>query len=143
MNDGKPVSSYPVLPGTARILIVDDEPSICSALVQVLRRAGFDPIIAPSAVEADALLSDSIACMLLDLRLPHMRGDVFYFLAAARFPALRSRTIFMSGDISPDAERMINQTGCPCLWKPFPNAVLVEAVHEILGSSAEPATVAR
>ena len=131
--------SYPVLPGSARILIVDDEPSICGALVQVLRRAGFYPIVAPSAVEADALLSDSIACMLLDLRLPHMRGDVFYFLAAARFPALRSRTIFMTGDISPDAERMINQTGCPCLWKPFPNAVLVDAVRTLLGEPAPPA----
>ena len=135
--------SYPVTPGSARILIVENEPSICRALVQVLRRAGFDPIVAPSTAEADALLSDSIACLLIDLRLQHMRGDVFYFLAAARFPALRSRTLFMTGDISPDAERMINQTGCPCLWKPFPNAVLVNAVREIVGSSAEPASVDR
>jgi two-component system C4-dicarboxylate transport response regulator DctD len=127
------VPNYPVVPGSARILIVDDEPSICGALVQVLRRAGFDPIVAPSAIEADALLSESIAGMLVDLRMPHMRGDVFYFLAVARFPALRSRTIFMTGDISPDAERMINQTGCPCLWKPFPNAVLVDAVRTMLG----------
>ena len=29
-------------PGSPRVLIVDDEPAICSALVQVLRRAGFD-----------------------------------------------------------------------------------------------------
>jgi len=137
------VPSYPVTPGSARILIVEDEPSIARALVKVLGRAGFDPIVAPSTVEADALLSDSIACLLVDLRLQHMRGDVFYFLAAARFPALRSRTLFMTGDISPDAERMINQTGRPCLWKPFPNAVLVKAVREIVGSSAEPASVDR
>jgi len=136
------VPDYPVRPGSPRILIVEDEPAICGALVVVLRRAGFDPIVAPSAVEADAMLSDSIACLLIDLRLPHMRGDVFYFLAAARFPVLRSRTLFMSGDISADAERMINQTGRPCLWKPFPNAVLVEAVREVIGSPMEPATLA-
>jgi hypothetical protein len=38
----------------------------------------------------------------------------------------------MTGDISPDGERMINQTGCSVLWKPFPNAVLVDAVRNLL-----------
>jgi CheY-like chemotaxis protein len=121
-----------VVPGSLRVLIVDDEPSICSAMVQVLRRGGFDPVCAPGAHEADALLSSSIAALLLDLRMPDMRGDAFYHLAAARFPHLRAKTLFMTGDISPDAERMIAQTGCPCLWKPFPNAVLVDALREML-----------
>jgi DNA-binding NtrC family response regulator len=119
-------------PGSPRILIVDDEPAICSALVQVLRRAGFDPISANGPPEAESLLSDSIAAMLLDLRMQHMRGDVFYYLASARCPQLRRNTIFMTGDISPDGERLINQTGCSVLWKPFPNAVLVDAMRELL-----------
>ena len=127
--------SSAVVPGSPRVLIIDDEPSICSALVQVLRRAGMDPIVAPGPHEADALLSVSIAALLLDLRLPDMRGDAFYHLATARFPHLRARTLFMTGDISPDAERMIAQTGCPCLWKPFPNAVLVDALREILNQT--------
>jgi DNA-binding response OmpR family regulator len=118
--------------GSPRVLIVDDEPAICAALVQVLRRAGFDPVAALSAPEAESLLSDSIAAMLLDLRMPHMRGDVFYYLASARCPQLRRHTLFMTGDISPDGERMINQTGCGVLWKPFPNAVLVDAVRDLL-----------
>ena len=119
-------------PGSPRVLIVDDEPAICSALVQVLRRAGFDPIAARGAPEAEALLSDSISAMVLDLRMPHMRGDVFYYLASARCPQLRRHTLFMTGDISPDGERLINQTGCGVLWKPFPNAVLVDAVRDLL-----------
>lgn len=132
------ISSSAVVPGSPKVLIIDDEPSICSALVQVLRRAGYDPVVAPGPHEADRLLSDSIAAMLLDLRMPEMRGDAFYHLAAARFPHLRSRTLFMTGDISPDAERMITQTGCPCLWKPFPNAVLVDALREMLEQSRTP-----
>ena len=100
--------------------------------LQVLRRAGFDPVAARDAQEADALLSNSVAAMLLDLRMPHMRGDVFYYLASARCPQLRRNTIFMTGDISPDCERLINQTGCSVLWKPFPNAVLVDAMRELL-----------
>ena len=123
-------------PGSPRVLIVDDEPAICAALLQVMRRAGFDPIVALGAPEAEALLSDSIEAMVLDLRMPHMRGDVFYYLASARFPQLRRRTLFMTGDISPDGERLINQTGCGVLWKPFSNAVLVDAVRGLLDERA-------
>ena len=123
-------------PGSPRVLIVDDEPAICAALLQVMRRAGFDPIVALGAPEAEALLSDSIEAMVLDLRMPHMRGDVFYYLAGARFPQLRRRTLFMTGDISPDGERLINQTGCGVLWKPFSNAVLVDAVRGLLDERA-------
>ena len=123
-------------PGSPRVLIVDDEPAICAALTQVLRRAGFDPIAALSTPEAEALLSDSISAMVLDLRMPHMRGDVFYYLSSARFPQLRRHTIFMTGDISPDGERLINQTGCGVLWKPFSNTELVDAVRDLLEERA-------
>jgi DNA-binding response OmpR family regulator len=119
-------------PGSPRVLVVDDEPAICVALVQVLRRAGFDPVAAHGAPEAEALLSDSIEAMLLDLRMPHMRGDVFYYLASARCPRLGRRTLFMTGDISQDGERLIRQTGCGVLWKPFTNTVLVDAVRDLL-----------
>jgi DNA-binding NtrC family response regulator len=119
-------------PGSPRILIVDDEPAICAALTQVLRRAGFDPIAAHGPEEATPLLSPSIAAMLLDLRMANGRGDSFYYLACGEAPQLRKRTLFMTGDISPDGERLINQTGCGVLWKPFPNAVLVDAVRDLL-----------
>ena len=118
--------------GSPRILLVEDEPAICSALTQVLRRAGFDPVVAPGTAEADVLLSENIAALIIDLRMPHMRGDVFFHLATARFPHLRRRTLFMTGDISPDAERLIAQTGCQCLWKPFPNMVLVDTLRALL-----------
>jgi DNA-binding response OmpR family regulator len=132
------VYSTPVAPGSPRVLIVDDEPSICSALAQVLRRAGFDPVVALGAAEADALLSESISAMLLDLRMAHMRGDVFFYLAAARFPILRRRTLFITGDISRDAERLVAQTGCGCLWKPFQNFALVDALKTLLAEQAGP-----
>jgi len=114
------------LPGRGvRVLVVDDEPAICGALMQLLRRAGFDPVSAHAPPEAELLLSEHIGAMVLDLRMPHMRGDVFFFLATARFPALRSRTLFITGDLSPEALRTISQTGCAVLEKPFRNAELV------------------
>ena len=131
----------PVAPGSPRVLILDDEPSICAALAQVLRRGGFDPVVAPSTAEADALLGDSIDGLLLDLRIPNMRGDVFFHIAAARYPKLRRRTLFMTGDMTPDAERLVAQTGCGCLWKPFPNARLIEALRALFGETSSVAWV--
>lgn len=133
----------PVTPGSPRVMIVDDEPAICNALAEVLRRAGFDPVVALGTAEADLQLSDSIAAMLLDLRMAHMRGDVFFYLAAARFPLLRRRTLFITGDISADAERLIAHTGCGVLWKPFQNYMLVESVRGMLAERNGPPVVAR
>lgn len=123
-------------PGALRVLIVEDEPAICQGLTLVLRRAGFEPLTALSAEAAEALLSDSIAAMLVDLRLPHARGDVFYFEAAARWPQLRRHTLFMTGDITLEAERLVQNTGCRLLNKPFHNVELVDALHELLADTS-------
>jgi DNA-binding response OmpR family regulator len=121
--------------GRLRVLIVDDEPSVCKALSQVLLRAGFETVVAPGTVEADALLDDAIDAMVLDLRVPYMRGDVFFHLATARFPKLRGRTVMISGDISQEAERLMSLTGCPSLWKPFPNTDLVNMLRSFFRES--------
>jgi CheY-like chemotaxis protein len=122
----------------ARVLIVDDEPAICSAFSHLLRRAGFDPVVALSPPEAELLLSERIDAMLLDLRMPHMRGDVFFYLATSRFPHLRSRTLFVTGDITTDAERMIAHTGCAHLEKPFRNVELVAALRQFVPNAEVP-----
>lgn len=121
-----------------RVLIVDDEPAICSALSHLLRRAGFDVRVAHSPPDAELLLSDTIDAMVLDLRLPHMRGDVFFYLATARFPHLRRRTLFMTGDISSEAELIIGHTGCAMLEKPFQNAELVAALKRLIPATDVP-----
>ena len=121
-----------------RVLIVEDEPAICSALSHLLRRAGFDVCVAHSPPDAELLLSDSIDAMVLDLRMPHMRGDVFFYLATARFPHLRCRTLFMTGDISSEAELIIGHTGCPWLEKPFQNAELVAALKRLIPATEVP-----
>lgn len=121
-----------------RVLIVDDEPAICSALSHLLHRAGFDVVIALGPPEAELLLSEGIDAMVLDLRMPHMRGDVFFYLATARFPHLRRRTLFITGDISSDAEVIIRHTGCAWLEKPFQNVELVAALKRIIPSAEVP-----
>lgn len=114
------------MPDPARpiILIVDDEPSVAKVLGSLVTRAGYEVRVAGSPRDAMALLEEGVAAMLVDLRLPEMRGDAFFYLATARFPHLAQRTILMTGDISEQAESLVMATGCPILRKPFAARVL-------------------
>jgi DNA-binding response OmpR family regulator len=138
-----PSLDRPVTPTGARILVVEDDDAVRGAVVQILRRAGFDPVPAHNPTDGLALLNDTIDAMLVDLRTPHMRGDAFFFAASAAYPKLRRRTLFMTADISLEAEKLIDQTGCKCLWKPFPNAMLVDAIRAFFEPKEEVVGVER
>jgi DNA-binding response OmpR family regulator len=115
--------------GSTRVLIVDDEPAICKALTMALSRAGFDAIAAQSGESALAILrSERVDVLVLDLRIPDTRGDVIFELAAAIHPHLRTQTLFLTGDISERALRLIAACKCPSLRKPFELRELTDAV---------------
>jgi DNA-binding response OmpR family regulator len=116
----------------ARVLIVDDEPAICRALKVALERAGFEPIAAQSGDSALTVLSlEPVDVLLLDLRIPDTRGDVVFELAAATHPHLRNRTLFMTGDISDRALRLIQACKCPVIAKPFELREMIAAIDAL------------
>ena len=120
-------------PMRARVLIVDDEPAICRALKVALERAGFEAIAAQSGDSALTVLSlESVDVLLLDLRIPDTRGDVVFELAAATHPHLRDRTLFMTGDISERALRLIQACKCPVIAKPFELRELIAAIEALV-----------
>jgi DNA-binding NtrC family response regulator len=102
------------------VLLVDDEPAICKALGIALTRAGFRVSTALSGEAASALVRrEHVDVLVIDLRIPDMRGDAFFELAAAVQPHLRTRTLFTTGDITERAQELIDATRCPLLRKPF------------------------
>ena len=114
---------------STRVLVVDDEPAICKALTMALSRAGFDAVSAQTGEAALAILrSERVDVLVLDLRIPDTRGDVIFELAAATHPHLRTQTLFLTGDISERALRLIAACKCPSLRKPFELRELTEAV---------------
>ena len=116
-------------PGRVRVLIVDDEPAICKALKVALDRAGFDAIAAHSGDSALTVLSlEWVDVLLLDLRIPDTRGDVVFELAAATHPHLRHQTLFMTGDISDRALKLIQSCKCPVIRKPFELQELIATI---------------
>ena len=121
-----------------RVLIVDDEPSICRALQIALARAGMVGSIAESGDAALAKLrAEQFDVMICDLRMPDLRGDVLFELASAIQPQLRHRTLFTTGDITDRAERLIDACKCPMLRKPFELNDVVETVRAMLPAARE------
>lgn len=117
------------------VLLVDDEPAICKALATAIARAGFRVTTAMSGQDAIAIVrAERVDMMITDLRIPDMRGDAMFELAAAVQPHLRTRTLFTTGDISERAQQLIEACGCPFLRKPFDLKELLDWVR-----SAQPA----
>ena len=113
-----------------RVLVVDDEPSICKALEIALQRAGFDAVATRCGEAAISKLStEHFDALLLDLRIPDMRGDVLFQIAVAHQPHLRNQTLFMTGDITDHAQELIEACHCPFLLKPFNLADIFDTLH--------------
>ncbi|MDB4890221.1 MAG: hypothetical protein JWL61_2076 [Gemmatimonadetes bacterium] len=118
-----------MLPERTRVLVVDDEPAICRALSIALTRAGYDVLTAQSGDAALSMLAaERVDVMVIDLRIPDTRGDVVFELAAATHPHLRHQTLFMTGDISEKAHKLILSCKCPSVRKPFELRELITAV---------------
>src|SRR5688572_12499471 len=76
--------------GPTRVLVIEDEPSICRALNIALTRAGFDVMTAQTGEMGLALLNRRVYDIaLLDFRLPDIKGDVLAHLVASLQPHLR------------------------------------------------------
>jgi DNA-binding NtrC family response regulator len=119
--------------GTVRVLVVDDEPSICKALSIALARAGYDPVTAQSGESALAIVrSEHVDVMLIDLRIPDMRGDVIFEVAAGHQPHLRYQTLFMTGDITERAHKIIANCQCNFLRKPFDLSLMIASVAALV-----------
>jgi DNA-binding response OmpR family regulator len=120
------------------VLIVEDEPSICRAIAISLTRSGYNPITTMSGEGALYYLrTQYFDAMLIDLRIPDMRGDVVYHLAVSLQPQLRKQTLFTTGDVTEQAAELIEACGCPVLMKPFDLKDLSEAVHHLLTNAGQ------
>ncbi|MDQ3698741.1 MAG: response regulator [Gemmatimonadota bacterium] len=116
-----------------RILVVDDEPTICRALQIALGRMGHDVVTTESGECALTLLrAEHFDCLVVDLRIPDLRGDVLFELAASIQPHLRKQSVFITGDTSTRGGELIDACGCPLLSKPFDLRELMGIVDRLV-----------
>jgi len=120
------------------VLLVDDEPAICKALSLALSRAGFRVSTALSGEAAMAVVrAEHVDVLVVDLRIPDMRGDALFELAAAMQPHLRTRSLFTTGDITERAQELIEACRCPLLRKPFDLKDLIDWVKGVQPKSKD------
>jgi DNA-binding NtrC family response regulator len=125
----------------ARVLVVDDEPSICRALTIAFTRSGYDVRAVESGEVALSLLrTEHFDFLVVDLRVPDIRGDVLFELAASLQPQLRTCTVFTTGDASDFALDLIGACECDLVAKPFDLSELLGLVERktarVRGASA-------
>ncbi|MDQ8154302.1 MAG: response regulator [Gemmatimonadota bacterium] len=115
------------------MLIVDDDPGVCFALRRLLESVGeMRAVVAESADAGEAELArGAVDALVLDFHLRGMRGDAFFHRACEMQPSLAERTLFISGDMSADANDAMAATGCPMLMKPFLASALIARLREL------------
>jgi FixJ family two-component response regulator len=116
----------------ALVSVVDDDESVRESLPDLLRECGF-------AVEAFAsaeafLVSEYVGqtqCLLLDIALPGMSGLELQRELTRRRHAIPIVFITAHGDET-DRPRLLAQGAVECLFKPFSEAALLEALQAAL-----------
>jgi DNA-binding response OmpR family regulator len=124
-----------------RLLLVEDEATISVALGRLLDRWGFDTLATRTAAEAQLLLrAVDVDVVVIDFRLPDMRGDELYRWLAVEYPELAKRTLFITGDYGEQALEGIESTGCRSLLKPFELGIFVHELRSLLDPLTGPET---
>jgi FixJ family two-component response regulator len=119
-----------------RVFVVDDDPSMRNALKNLLRSAGFEPVLFASAEEfLDTNRSDLPSCLIVDIRLPGLSGlELQRELAIAN---VSIPIIFITAHAD-DAilARAMEAGAIACFTKPFCDGDLLNAIHVSLSLAA-------
>ena len=123
--DGDGTSRRPI-----RVLVLDDEQAIREFLGRALRRAGYEPVLAPTGPAAlEYVRSSPPDAILCDHRMAGMSGTEFHDAVAAISPELGRRFAFMSGDVlNPELREFAASRGILLLAKPFDIATVSRTV---------------
>jgi response regulator RpfG family c-di-GMP phosphodiesterase len=113
------------------ILVVDDEQGILSAIERLLRRDGYDILLAENGSAAlERLTNTEVAVIICDQRMPGMAGDEVLARAAVIRPDAFRITLTGYADLK-DAQSLINKAGINrFVVKPWDDSDLRAIVQE-------------
>jgi PAS domain S-box-containing protein len=121
-----------------RVLVVDDEPFICSAIQRLLRRE-CQVSTATSGREALALVGagQRFDVILSDLMMPEMSGEELLAALREAAPDQAARVVIMTGGaFTPRSEEFLGSLALPHLTKPLTLESLQAAIHGALEASS-------
>jgi FixJ family two-component response regulator len=116
------------------VVVVDDSESVRESLPVLLQQCGFGSAAYASAEEflsADVIAQTS--CLILDIAMPGMSGIELQRELARRRQAIP--IIFITGHADDiDRRRLLEDGAVECLFKPFSDTQLLDAVARALGA---------
>jgi two-component system, cell cycle sensor histidine kinase and response regulator CckA len=134
--------------GRGRVLVIDDEPSVVAAVERLLADSHTVSGVQSARTALERFgRGESFDLILCDLRMPDMSGIELARQLDERYPHLRRRLVFMTGDIGeagmtgPGDARIDPASIAPVLEKPFSRKELLRFVRENLrrpGSDGAP-----
>ena len=89
-----------------KVLIADDDPVIRALVKGILRKAGYDVVVAENGLRALELMTDQIGAVLLDLHMPEMDGLECLRAISSKYKGLSPIMLTASDDVSNAVEAM-------------------------------------
>lgn len=122
---------------SARVLIVDDDPLVATAMARALRP--LRPDVANDSIEAlSRIRDDGYDIVLCDLMMPEVSGIELFRRVASMDPGTAQRFVFMTGGLfTQEARDFVSKASNPVLYKPIDVAHLRRVVHEAAARSGE------
>ena len=118
--------------GQQLVSVVDDDESVRESLPDLLRQLGFDARAFPSA---EAFLASEFvsqtSCLILDIAMPGMSGPDLQRELTRRHHNIPIVFITASGDRTVRS-RLLAQGAVECLFKPFSETALLDALNAAL-----------
>ena len=121
--------------GRPRILVIDDEPDIRTALADILGMEGYDVQTATDGKDGlERIGRNPFDLILSDIRMPEMDGQVLYDHVRRDHPQALKRIAFVTGQAhDPELGAFLRETGAPVLGKPFTLHQLRQLVERMIG----------
>jgi PAS domain S-box-containing protein len=138
-EDKQPISPEPTLEKPkevprAKILVVDDEPSIRQLVSRVLSKEGHEVEAVDNAEDAlERIKSKRYSLILLDIKTPGIGGIKLYKQLQEIAASLAKRVVFVTGDVmNKRSTDFLNKAKAPYIIKPFDTEQLKRDINRIL-----------
>jgi signal transduction histidine kinase/CheY-like chemotaxis protein len=120
----------------ARVLVVEDEPTVARLIADVLEDEGLYVDTLLDGREAlDRAARERYDLVICDMKMPGLDGQHFYQALVRSQNPLHERFLFVTGDvIAPHTQEFLERNRLPHVAKPFRVEELTEKVYDLLAS---------